>query len=127
MNVLKPHLQTTIWTLLCANVSQREIERRTGISRPTIRAWAQRFAAQGDPPADSNCPGVAIDLVATLARQTAPPRPPPSLLAASAGTTSLCEPHRAFIEAQLRLGRNATATYGANSGFTVRPQISQIR
>jgi len=25
--------------------------------------------------------------------------------------TSLCEPHRAFIEAQLRLGRNATAIY----------------
>ena len=40
MNVLKPHLQTTIWTLLRAGNTQREIERRTGISRHTIRAWA---------------------------------------------------------------------------------------
>jgi hypothetical protein len=30
VNVLKPHLQTTIWTLLRAGNSQREIERRTG-------------------------------------------------------------------------------------------------
>ncbi|TCU91373.1 hypothetical protein EV671_102692, partial [Roseateles saccharophilus] len=35
VNVLKPHLQTTIWTLLRAGNSQREIERRTGISRHT--------------------------------------------------------------------------------------------
>jgi hypothetical protein len=31
LNVLKPHLQTTIWTLLSAWASQREIERVTGI------------------------------------------------------------------------------------------------
>ena len=37
MNVLKPHLQTTIWTLLAANASQREIERVTGIDHKTIR------------------------------------------------------------------------------------------
>ena len=43
--------------------------------------------------------------------QTAPPRPPASLLAPTPVATSLCEPHRAFIEAQLRLGRNATAIY----------------
>lgn len=64
VNVLKPHLQTTIWTLLRAGNTQREIERRTGISRHTIRAWAKRFEAQGDPPPqppdDSNCPGVAV-------------------------------------------------------------------
>ena len=112
---MKPHLQTTIWTLLRAGNTQREIERRTGISRHTIRAWAKRFEAQGDPPPpspdDSNCPGVATDLVVPLASQTAPPRPPASLLAPTPAATSLCEPHRAFIEAQLRLGRNATAIY----------------
>ncbi|MFZ5528271.1 MAG: IS21 family transposase [Pseudomonadota bacterium] len=111
MNVLKPHLQTTIWTLLRAGVSQREIERRTEVSRHTIRAWAKRFAAQSDPPFDPNCPGVATDLAVTLASQTAPPRPPASTLAANVTATSLCEPHRAFIEAQLRLGRNAMAIY----------------
>ena len=35
-----------IWTLLRAGNTQREIERRTGISRHTIRTWAKRFEAQ---------------------------------------------------------------------------------
>ncbi len=128
---MKPHLQTTIWTLLRAGNSQREIERRTGISRHTIRAWAQRFAAQYDPPPDPNCSGVATDSATMPAEQTAPPRPPASTLgtpsvdtsapgpvattpptpAPAATGASLCEPHRAFIEAQLRLGRNATAIF----------------
>ena len=107
MNVLKPHLQTTIWTLLRAGNTQREIERRTGISRHTIRAWAKRFEAQGDPPPpspdDSNCPGVAADLVVPLASQTAPPRPPTDLSVSPAVAISKCEPHRSFIDAQLLL------------------------
>ena len=45
MNVLKPHLQTTIWTLLAAGASQREIERVTGIDRKTIRGYQKRFCA----------------------------------------------------------------------------------
>ncbi len=104
---MKPHLQTTVWTLLRAGNSQREIERRTGISRHTIRSWSQRFVAGDHPP---NCSGVATDPVVALAAQTAPPRPPASTGAASA-LSSLCEPHRTFIEAQLRLGRNAMAIY----------------
>lgn len=99
MNVLKPHLQTTIWTLLGKGATQREIARITGISRHTIRAYQQRFA-EAEPP---NSPGVATDPDG----QTAPPRPP----APAASTVSACEPHRAFIEAQLRLQRNATAIY----------------
>jgi transposase len=101
VNVLKPHLQTTIWTLLAARASQREIERVTGIDRKTIRAYQKRFAA-----AAANSPGVATG----SAGQTPPP-PPPAVPAAHAGTVSACEPHRAFIEAQLRLRRNATAIY----------------
>lgn len=133
MNVLKPHLQTTIWTLLRAGNSQREIERRTGISRHTIRSYAERFAAQGDPPGESNCPGVAtgsLTAVAALVDQTAPPRPsapslasPPTPSLGSGTSTSLCEPHRVFIEAQLRLGRNAMAIYQEmvdEKGFTGR-------
>jgi len=107
---LKPHLQTTIWTLLKANASQREIERVTGISRHTIRAYQQRFAAE-----QANCPGVATGSV-SVASQIAPPWPPaPRPCAPDTATTtissSLCEPHREFIEAQLRLKRNATAIY----------------
>lgn len=102
---MKPHLQTTIWTLLKANASQREIERVTGISRHTIRTYQQRFALER-----ANCPGVATGSDAVVA-QIAPPRPPASPPASISVATSLCEPHRDFIEAQLRLKRNATAIY----------------
>jgi transposase len=105
VNVLKPHLQTTIWTLLRANASQREIERVTGISRHTIRTYQQRFAAE-----KANCPGVATGSEA-VASQTVPPRPPAFAVALRSAATSLCEPHREFIEAQLRLKRNAMAIY----------------
>jgi transposase len=96
---LKPHLQTTIWTLLEAGTSQREIERVTGIDRKTIRAYQKRFATA----APATSPGVATD----PAPQNPPPRPPTSAVV----TASACEPHRAFIEAQLRLRRNAMAIY----------------
>jgi transposase len=102
VNVLKPHLQTTIWTLLDAGASQREIERATGIDRKTIRAYQKRFAA-----AAANSPGVSTD----PGRQFPPPRPPTPMTAISAATVSACEPHRGFIEAQLRLRRNAVAIY----------------
>lgn len=102
---MKPHLQTTIWTLLKANASQREIERVTGISRHTIRTYQQRFALER-----ANCPGVATGSDA-VAAQIAPPRPPAPPPASSPVATSLCEPHRDFIEAQLRLKRNAMAIY----------------
>lgn len=103
---MKPHLQTTIWTLLRAGAGQREIERVTGIDRKTIRAYQRRFAAD----AAANSPGVATDLanaIEGLAQQIPPPRPPTSTVP----SVSACEPHRSFIEAQLRLRRNAVAIY----------------
>jgi transposase len=106
VNVLKPHLQTTIWTLLEAGTSQREIERVTGIDRKTIRTYQRRFAAAAPP----TSPGVATDSPAAATApvpQIPPPRPPTSAVV----STSACEPHRAFIEAQLRLRRNAMAIY----------------
>ncbi len=99
---MKPHLQTTIGTLLKGGASQREIARITGISRHTIRAYQQRLACEGP-----NCPGVATDPPS----QTAPPWPPAPVPLAPPLASSRCEPHRAFIDAQLRLGRNATAIY----------------
>ena len=98
MNVLKQHLQTTVSTLLAAGKSQREIERLTGVNRKTIRSLAQRQAADV-----SNSPGVATG----SEPQITPPRPP----TISSGPVSACEPHRTFIEAQLRLRRNYTAIY----------------
>ena len=113
---MKPHLQTTVWTLLEAGASQRDIQRVTGIDRKTIRGYQKRFAAA----AAANSPGVATGcptVAAGSAEQTPPPRPPASAPAravtppAVAPTASACEPHRAFIEAQLRLRRNAVAIY----------------
>ena len=98
MNVLKPHLQTTVFTLLAAGKSQHEIARITEIDRKTIRCLARRFSSE-----EANSPGVATGPLG----QIPPPRPP----APSRPSTSACEPHRAFIEAQLSLRRNFTAIY----------------
>ena len=43
---MKLHLQTTIWTLLKTGSTQRQIERATGISRHTIRAYKKKFDSQ---------------------------------------------------------------------------------
>ena len=111
MNVLTPQQRSTVVTLLQNKVSQHEINRKTGIDRKTIRKLAhEMFAAQA--PA-SNFPMATGS--PEVAGQSPPPRPP-----ASAGTQSsalpaharsACESHRAWIEAQVRLGRNATAIY----------------
>jgi transposase len=98
VNVLKPHLPTTIATLLATGTSQREIERVTGIDRKTIRTYRQRLTAER-----ANSPGVATGPV----EQIPPPWPPAQVEV----RVSACEPHRAFIEAQVRLRRNATAIY----------------
>jgi len=112
---LKPHLQTTVWTLLEAGASQREIQRVTGIDRKTIRGYQKRYVAA----AASNSPGVAtgaLGVTAGSSQQIPPPWPPASALpspltAVAAASASACEPYRAFIEAQLRLRRNAMAIY----------------
>ena len=105
MNVLKPNQRTTVYTLLERGSTQREIARITGIDRKTVRSYQRRWQA-----GQSNSPGVATGPDAVGA-QIAPPRPPASPPASIPVATSLCEPHRDFIEAQLRLRRNAMAIY----------------
>lgn len=92
MNVLKPELLTTIRTLLAQGATQREIERFTGVDRKTIRRYQR-----------ANSSGVATGAEAGD-EQIPPPRPP-------APTLSACAPHRAWIEAQVELGRNAVSIY----------------
>ena len=107
---MKPHLQTTVWTLLEAGASQRQIERVTGIDRKTIRGYQKQFATA----APANSPGVATDstgVSAGSAQQIPPPRPPASAPVVATASASTCEPHRTFIEVQLRLRRNAMAIY----------------
>ena len=104
MNVLKPHLRITIETLL-----------GSGTSAPRDRT-AHGGRSQDHPPLqralDAKSPGVATgsDVVAD---QTPPPRPPaidgaptppataPVAPTVSTVTPSACEPHRAWIEAQV--------------------------
>jgi hypothetical protein len=104
VNVLKPNQQATVYTLLERSTTQREIARITGIDRKTVRSYQRRWLAQ------ANSPGVATGPEA-LASQTPPPWPPATAPVGAAAATSLCEPHRAFIEAQLLLKRNAVAIY----------------
>jgi transposase len=94
LNVLKSHLRITIATLLGRGASQHEIHRRTGVDRKTIR----RYAAVANSP-------MATGSEEPL-EQIPPPRPPAPKEARSA-----CEAHRAWIEEQVALGRNATAIY----------------
>jgi transposase len=93
-------------TLLQNGVSQREINRKTGVDRKTIRKIVQETAE--DPP---KSPTPATGSVAESV-QNPPPRPPgadPNM--GYTPTPSACEPHRAWIERQVGLGRNATSIY----------------
>jgi transposase len=93
---LKSHLRTTVETLLARGESHREIERRTGVDRKTIRRYHR--LANSPTPATGSTGGEP---------QTPPPRPP----APRGSPVSACEVHRPWIEAQLSLGRNATSLY----------------
>ncbi len=108
MNVLKSHVRITVATLLSGGHSQREIERVTGVDRKTIRRYARGL----DTVPEAISPGVATGCggreSGVLAGEIPPPRPParPPKEARSA-----CEEHRAWIEEQVALGRNAQAIY----------------
>ncbi|OXC79791.1 hypothetical protein [Caballeronia sordidicola] len=54
MNVLKPHLQSTVFTLLERNKSQRQIQRLTGIDRKTIRRYQAIFESEKSGSANSS-------------------------------------------------------------------------
>jgi transposase len=113
LNVLKPHLQSTVFTLLERNKSQREIERLTGIDRKTIRRYQAIFEARQC--ANANSPGVTTGFEPAVAQIPPPPRPPAIVAAAKATAfnfvRSASEPHRDWIEQQVRLKRNAQAIY----------------
>jgi transcriptional regulator with XRE-family HTH domain len=99
VNVLTQQKRNTVETLLANGVSQHEIHRKTGIDRKTIRKIARGMV---EPPA--NFP---MATGSAAVGQIPPPRPP----APAAAIRSACEPYRDWIEAQIRLGRNAMAIY----------------
>ncbi len=114
---MTPYQKGTVLTLLQNNVSQREICRKTGIDRKTIRNLAQAMVTS-PVEAEPNFPTLATGSP-SLAGQIPPPRPPAFEAATAASATlvvpaharSACEPHREWIEAQVHLGRNAMAIY----------------
>lgn len=119
MNVLKPHKKATIITLLAHGVSRHEISRKAGIDRKTVRKYARlHLGAAVAVQEESKSPSpeqVATGEEAT-ASQNPPPRPP-------AHARSACHDQAAWIESQVRLGRNAMAIYQdlvEQFGFTHR-------
>jgi transposase/5S rRNA maturation endonuclease (ribonuclease M5) len=114
MNVLKPALQSTVKTLLNNEISQREINRKTKVDRKTIRRYARSYeqaAAHGNEFSKSPTPeGVATGSTGPP-DQNPPPRPPAREVKIPKIALSACEPHRVWIESQVRLGRNAMSIY----------------
>ena len=88
--MLNDDLRMTIETLMKRGASLREIARATGVSRNTISSHIRRTT--GSPSK------------ATVAADTPPCPPAPA--PAKKPTDSVCEPHREWIESQLRLRRN---------------------
>jgi transposase len=112
VNVLKPHKKSAVLTLLARGVSQHKIHELTGVDRKTVRDLDR--ARRAPPDLISNSPRVATG----SGDEIPPPRPPDG---GASGTAELrpiperarsaCEPHREWIEAQVRLQRNAYAIY----------------
>ena len=114
MNVLKPHLQATVKTLLGKGISQREINRKTGVDRKTIRKYDRLdglVAGQGAfAPKSPTERGVTTGADVEFG-QNPPPRPPARESKPPKHARSACEAHREWIEEQVRLGRNGMAIY----------------
>ena len=116
MNVLKPEKVAALVVLLKNGISQREINRKTGIDRKTIRKYAEQNNIPPQPgDEESKSPTLATG-TAGHGSQDPPPRPPEEPAQASgckggSYARSACEPHREWIEEQVRLGRNAISIF----------------
>ena len=111
MNVLKAAKKATLITLLKHEISQHEISRKAKIDRKTIRKYGRQINVTSSlDDADS----VVATGLSDGEVQNPPPRPPGNFGKEARipfHARSACEPHRPWIEQQVRLGRNATAIY----------------
>lgn len=111
MNVLEPHEQQSILTLIRAGLSYREIHRRLGFDREAIAKYAE---AAGIRSAHAAKPATPEGVTTGSENQNRPPSQgcPPDGGAAKPGVTeSACSPFREWIGEQVALGRNAMAIY----------------
>ena len=111
MNVLKAAKKATLITLLKHEISQHEISRKAKIDRKTIRKYGRQINVTSSlDDADS----IVATSLSDGEVQNPPPRPPGNFGKEARipfHARSACEPHRPWIEQQVRLGRNATAIY----------------
>lgn len=99
---MKPHVRTTVATLLQAGKGQREIARVTGVDRKTIRRLVREAKSPG---VAAGSPAGEIPAAGTQNPPPWPPAPMPKVAA------SACEIHREWIESQVTLGRNAQSIF----------------
>jgi len=100
MNVLNAAKKATLTTLLKNEISQREISRKAKIDRKTIRKYGRQI--------------MVVTGLNDGEVQNPPPRPPGNLGKEAKipfHARSACEPHRTWIELQVRLSRNAMAIH----------------
>lgn len=117
MNVLKPAKRAAVVILLNNGISQHEISRKAKIDRKTIRKYARKMdeSSSGEGlEAESLENGMVATGLHDAEVQNPPPRPPG--ISSKDGkipfhARSSCEPHRTWIEQQVRLGRNAVSIY----------------
>ena len=122
MNVLKPDKKTTIITLSNSGISQREIFRKTKIDRKTIRKYALQsdqttqaaLHSKSPTPAtgsDSKSPTLATGSETKISVNNLPLSSAQNESKVVSHARSACEPHRKWIEEQVRLGRNGVSIY----------------
>lgn len=102
MNVLKPHRQTTFWTLLEGGPFSAKSN-----PSPASRATPAARICSALPPTLQTSQGVATD----SSIQNTAPRAPTDLPISPPVAIAKCEPQRNVLAGKLRRGRNATVIY----------------
>ncbi len=111
MNVLKPDKKTTKITLSNSGLSQREIFRKTKIDRKTIRKYALQSDQTAQAELNSKSPTLANGSETKISANNLPLSSVQNESKVPSHARSACEPHRKWIEEQVRLGRNGVSIY----------------
>jgi transposase len=111
MNVLKADKKSTIITLHKNGLSQNEIHKKTKIDRKTIRKYIKENLGSKSPTQDEVATGSKLEENSDTPQKPLAEKQVPDKLESPKQARSACEPHREWIEEQVRLGRNAVSIY----------------